>query len=86
MGGILATITIICALSLILETPGKRQYISLPMLLGIVYYIMPMTIFQQAKDQKLDPIVMSVSVTAVLALWYGMRTFLSKEHISPRTT
>lgn len=50
------------------------------MILGIIYYLMPMTIFQQAKDMKLDPILMFVSISAVLALWYGLKFLLQKPH------
>lgn len=73
IGGFLAKIAIICGLSLLLDNKNlhKKTIISLPAILGIVYYIMPMTIFQQAKDMKLDPALMFVSVTAVMTIFYA---------------
>lgn len=70
IGGFLATVTIISILSLLIETliPTEKRgaaILCLPALLGIVYYIMPMTVFQQAKDMKLDPALMFLSVSAL---------------------
>lgn len=78
IGGFLATITIIASLSLLLENKNSstKQFLILPILLGAVYYLMPMTIFQQAKDMKLDPALMFVSVTAVMNLIFGINYFL----------
>lgn len=76
LGGILATIAIIAGLSLLLDTPGKKSALALPIMLGIIYYLMPMTIFQQAKDMKLDPALMFVSVGALLSLWYGIKSII----------
>ena len=41
--------------------------------------MMPMTIFQQAKDMKLDPALMMVSVSAFGLLWYTFRTQYEKK-------
>ncbi len=79
IGGILATIAIITFLSLLLEkenTKNNYKILCLPIILGIVYYIMPMTVFQQAKDMKLDPALMFVSATAFMALLYAVQNFL----------
>ncbi len=79
IGGILATIAIITFLSLLLEkenTKNNYNILCLPIILGIVYYIMPMTVFQQAKDMKLDPALMFVSATAFMALLYAVQNFL----------
>ena len=81
IGGFLATITIISFLSLIFEKFGKSEYFSLPMILGIVYYIMPMTIFQQQKDMKLDPALMFVSLAAFMALWYAIKSIFQRENL-----
>jgi hypothetical protein len=51
-------------LSVVLEHKNRKYLISLPILLAGIYYLMPMTIFQQAKDMKLDPALMMVSVSA----------------------
>lgn len=70
IGGFLATLTIVSTLSLLIETliPKEKKsfaLLCLPALLGIIYYIMPMTVFQQAKDMKLDPALMFLSVSAL---------------------
>ncbi len=72
LGGILAVIAITSSLSYIFEEKNKKSLLSLPLLLATVFYVMPMTVFQQAKDMKLDPALMFFSVTALttlFALW-----------------
>lgn len=79
IGGILATIAIISFLSLLLEKKNiskKYSIISLPVILGVIYYLMPMTVFQQTKDMKLDPALMFVSATAFMTLFYAVKNFL----------
>lgn len=79
IGGILTTIAIISFLSLLLEKKNiskKYSIISLPVILGVIYYLMPMTVFQQAKDMKLDPALMFVSATAFMTLFYAVKNFL----------
>lgn len=49
------------------------------MILGVVYYIMPMTIFQQAKDMKLDPALMFVSVTAIVTIFYALEKYFEEK-------
>lgn len=78
IGGILATIAIITTISLLLQKKNSHNFseiLSLPMILWIVYYVMPMTIFQQAKDMKLDPALMFVSVVAFMTLFYAIQSF-----------
>lgn len=79
LGGILSMIIIISVLSALFEFPHKKYFLSLPVILGIVYYFMPMTIFQQAKDMKLDPALMAVSVSAFGLLWYTLRNHMEKK-------
>lgn len=69
LGGILSIIAIICALSYIFEDIGKKSLLSLPVLLAAVYYAIPMTVFQQAKDMKLDPALMFFTVSAFIAIF-----------------
>jgi len=49
-----------------------KYIISLPLLLASIYYMMPMTVFQQAKDMKLDPALMMVSVSAFGIFWHAL--------------
>lgn len=86
IGGFLATIAIISAISLLTERKNFHKngelFVCLPMILGIVYYLMPMTIFQQAKDMKLDPALMFVSVTGVMALIYAIKKYSAQKKFS----
>ena len=74
LGGILAVVVIVSTLSYIFEEKDKKSLLSLPVLFGALYYIMPMTVFQQAKDMKLDPayLFFCISGLALLfSLWKG---------------
>jgi len=79
LGGILSMIIITSVLSIIFKQKDRKLLISLPILLAGIYYIMPMTIFQQAKDMKLDPALMMVSVSAFGILWYALRERFEKQ-------
>lgn len=79
LGGILSMIIITSILSIIFEQKDRKLLISLPLLLAGIYYMMPMTIFQQAKDMKLDPTLMMVSVSAFGILWYALRERFEKQ-------
>ena len=78
LGGILSMIIITSVLSVIFEQKNRKYIISLPLLFAGIYYMMPMTIFQQAKDMKLDPGLMMVSVSAFGILWYTLREKFEK--------
>jgi hypothetical protein len=71
-------IVIASVLSVIFELKDRKYLISLPILLAGIYYMMPMTIFQQAKDMKLDPALMMVSVSAFGMLWYTLKNKLTQ--------
>lgn len=77
LGGILAVIALTSILSFIFEKEGKKALISLPILFALVYYAMPMTVFQQAKDMKLDPAYFFFSISGFALLFT-----LWKEEIS----
>lgn len=69
LGSILAVIAITLGLSVLFESKGKKSFISLPLLLATVYYVMPMTVFHHTKDMKLDPALLFVSVTAFMTFF-----------------
>ena len=73
LGGILAVIVLTCALSLLFEVKNRKYLLSLPIILATVFYAMPMNIFQQAKDMKLDPALLFMSVGAFMALFYAWK-------------
>ena len=68
LGGILAVGTIISSLSYMLESRSKKMILSLPILFAALYYAMPMTVFQQAKDMKLDPAYLFFSISGLMPL------------------
>jgi hypothetical protein len=69
LGSILAVIAITLGLSVMLGSTGKKSFISLPLLLATVYYVMPMTVFHHTKDMKLDPALLFMSVTAFMTFF-----------------
>ena len=73
LGGIFSIIAIALGLSLLLEEKGKKSLLPLPILFAWVFYSMPMIVFQQAKDMKLDPALMFFSVSAITLLMIVLR-------------
>ena len=71
IGGILSVIAIVASLSYAFEQKWKKSLLSLPILFAAVYYAMPMTIFQQAKDMKLDPAYLFFSISAIMLLFHA---------------
>lgn len=65
----------ICALFFGLRTliPKTPRYISLPLLASTIFMSMPMVIFQQAKDMKLDPGLFGISVIALVTLLIALK-------------
>ncbi len=47
-----------------------KSFINLPLLAATMFYAMPMVIFQQAKDMKLDPGLFFVSVIGIYGMIY----------------
>lgn len=71
LGGILAVIAIISTLSYAFEKKWSTLIISLPVLFGLIYYAMPMTVFQQAKDMKLDPAYLFFAISGIMLLFHA---------------
>jgi len=42
---------------------NSKKHLSVPIILSAMFYSMPMVIFQQAKDMKLDPGLFFISVS-----------------------
>lgn len=68
VGGFLSFILIILVVSDLLKT-NKKTFINIPLLVATIFISLPMIIFQQAKDMKLDPALFSFSLI-VLYLFY----------------
>lgn len=59
----------ISTLSYTLAESGKKSLLSLPVLFAAIYYAMPMTVFQQAKDMKLDPAYLFFAISGFMLLF-----------------
>ena len=69
LGGILALLTTIFSVSYF--TSEKRKYfLNLPLLAGTILFAMPMVVFQQAKDIKVDLGLYFISAIAIFAAIY----------------
>ncbi len=66
---ILSIITLIIVFSSLLKT-DKKNFLNLPLLWAAVFYSMPMVIFQQAKDMKLDPWLFFISIIGLYLTYY----------------
>jgi len=79
IGGILSVIFIALATSRLLSFGGaKKRYLNLPLLFATATYAMPMIVFQQAKDMKLDPGLLCVTTAALFVLYEAV--FRKEEH------
>lgn len=69
IGGVLSVVAIAVSLTHFTKKENSPRFIHIPMLLAAAFYAMPMVIFQQAKDMKLDPNLMAFSIMAVFGLY-----------------
>lgn len=70
VGGILSVVFIMLALARLFSFPdSKKSYLSLPILFATALYAMPMIVFQQAKDMKLDPGLLCITTAAIFVLY-----------------
>ena len=74
MGGFLSIITLILITSDFLKS-NKKTFINIPLLVWTMFIAMPMVVFQQAKDMKLDEGLFFVSICSIYLLF---KYFLSQ--------
>ena len=67
IGGILSIVVLTVAFGSLLKDE-KKSLINLPLLGATMFYAMPMVIFQQAKDMKLDPGLFFVSCISIYGI------------------
>ncbi len=72
---ILTIICIITTLSYLFKS-NKKIFLNIPLLWAAIIYSMPMIIFQQAKDMKLDPWLFFISI-----IWIFILIYLSLKYI-----
>lgn len=75
IGGILSIIVLIVAFKSLIKgnktsKETSESFINLPLLGATMFYAMPMVIFQQAKDMKLDPGLFFVSIIGIYGMIY----------------
>lgn len=73
IGGILSVIVLTVALGNLMKigkTSGKTNdsFLNLPLLGATMFYAMPMVVFQQAKDMKLDPGLFFISIIGIYGI------------------
>ncbi len=72
VGWVLSVIVLIAIISDILKTSShklKNTFIHIPTLIGALFISMPMIVFQQAKDMKIDPGLFFFSIISVYILY-----------------
>lgn len=70
VGGILSIAFVALSLSGLLNfRDSKKSLLSLPLLFATALYAMPMIVFQQAKDMKLDPGLLCITTAALFVLY-----------------
>ncbi len=80
-GVILALVTYI---SLNMLLPKKKTVFNIPLFCVMILLCMPMTVFQLAKDMKLDYGLLSISIIALSLLYYiifSERQYTQKKYI-----
>jgi len=80
IGGILSIVVLIVAFGSLLKkretglkgdrSQDSSSFLNLPLLGATMFYAMPMVIFQQAKDMKLDPGLFFISVIGIYGIIY----------------
>lgn len=66
LGGVLGTMA--CWLAISHTLRHRRLLVDIPLLMAAVLYVMPMLVFQQAKDMKVDMGLLAITVGAVYPL------------------
>lgn len=69
LGGIFSIILLTYTFSQFFDRSNKKSLVHLPLLGATIFYAMPMVIFQQGKDMKLDPALFSISIAGIGALF-----------------
>lgn len=74
--GILSFLVITLTLREFLSSKFKQTFLNIPLLIGTIYLAIPMTIFQLAKDMKLDNGLLFVSSIAVYIIFYLLSKYI----------
>ncbi|MDD2908120.1 MAG: hypothetical protein PHZ26_00010, partial [Candidatus Gracilibacteria bacterium] len=78
IGGILSIIVLTVVFSDLLKSSTKK-HLSVPIILATMFYVMPMVIFEQAKDMKVDPGLFFVSVIGIYLIYKLFLRYLGYE-------
>lgn len=80
LGWILSVIVLVLVFWDLLNN-SKKRLLSIPIILATIFYSMPMVIFQQAKDMKLDPALFFVSVIWIYLIYSLFSRYLWYEEV-----
>mgnify|MGYP006939811575 CR=1 FL=1 len=69
VGWFMSFIILVLITSDLLKSKLKKTYINIPMLVGTLFIALPMVVFQQAKDMKLDIGLFFVSIISIYLLY-----------------
>lgn len=75
IGWILSIIVVTVSISDLLKT-NKKTFLAIPIILATMLYAMPMVIFQQAKDMKLDPWLFFISALSIYWIYSLFSRFI----------
>ena len=79
VGWILSAIFIAIIAQDIFKNKKKKTLINIPLLLSAIFIALPMVVFQQAKDMKLDPSLFAISIAGVYYLFVLCRNVLKEK-------
>lgn len=74
--GVLSLIVIVLTFKDLLKSREKTTFINIPLLAWVIFLALPMVIFQQAKDMKLDPGLFFVSAIVLYMVYYIFLKYL----------
>lgn len=74
VGGILSLVFIVLSVRRLLSAESTKQhFLHIPLMMAALFYALPMIVFQQAKDMKLDPALFALSVASIFLLFEAVR-------------
>ena len=81
IGGFMSVIVLALVVFDLLKSKVKSTYINIPLLLSAIFISLPMVVFQQAKDMKLDSALYFISVIALYILYVVVKKGIFEKKI-----
>ncbi len=74
VGGFLSVIVLSLVVGRLLSAEsGRKHFVHVPLMVSAAFVAMPMIVFQQAKDMKLDPALFALTVAAIFLVFEALR-------------